>query len=281
MEGANRETTQQADGRPDLRRQLRALDERVDRLQATLEERRRPWYRRFSDVVSVIALALAVAGVLYGHRAKSAEDLRLKREELRGALAQLVALRAEIFDRLTSGEEAKERRAVSQMLNAKRLIYLEAAESLASEFPEQVSSAEYNVLANEAAMDARFDQAERYFARAVRASRGGVARAVALRTLAVFYLGPGPLRSFEKGRRHFQEAVDVLVGATDSHSLLALGTTYEAWGQFEQRYGSEREASQRFEMARKAYSEMPPDPLRDRALELLQSRTALESSATR
>lgn len=70
-------------------------------------------------------------------------------------------------------------------------------------------------------------------------------------------------------------------GAADSHSLLALGTTYEAWGQFEQRHGFDRNASQKFELAREAYAEMPPDTLRDRALEHLKRRIDLRSAETR
>ena len=254
---------------------MKRLGDQVDPVQPPAQQPKRPWYRQFSNVASGIALVVSLVGALYGYRSYSAEVVRSKKEELRGAIAQLLALREEILDRVASTGEPKKRDAARQMLNAKRMVYLEAAESLASQIGEHVSSSEYNVLANEVAMDARFEQAETYFAKAVGASHAGVGRAVALRTLAIFYFGPGPLRAFDKGRRHFQEAVDQLIGASDNYSLLALGNTYEAWGYFEQRNGSEREASQKFEMARKKYAEMAPDSLRDQALDHLQRRPSL------
>lgn len=228
-----------------------------------------PWYRQVTTIISIVALIISVFSGVYTQIAKRSEEVRSKKEELRGIVTKFVELQ-ETLQNVTQIGDLQMRTSALSLLNNKRAIYLQAAESLAEQIPTHVTGAEYNILATENVFESDFTQAEHYYLKAIEASRTPINRAIALSAIAGFYFAKGPSQDFEKGRRHFERAVDVLKNPPDDHSIFMLGYTYEQWGFNELWSGFKVEGHQKIERARKYYSDLSSDnPARKDSLERL------------
>jgi tetratricopeptide (TPR) repeat protein len=256
----------------DIESELKLLRDQVDLLQIAASEKKKPWYRQTSSIISIVALLFSIITGIYTQIARHEQEIRSQKDELRKTLATLLDLREDLNGRINSIPDAQMRESASISLNNKRMVYLEAAEFLITKMPGQVSSSECNVLANEHLMDSNFAQAERYFLKAIDASGTDINKVTALRALAWFYFYDGPRRDFEKGREYFEKAIEVLTNPTDAYSIFTLGYTYEQWGLIEISNGFE-EGHQKIERARKYYSDLPGNfSLRTQSLELLDGK---------
>lgn len=199
--------------------------------------------------------------------------IRSKKEELRGTLAALIDLRKDFETRITSIADPQLREYEGISLNNKRLIHLEAAEYLATQIPDHVSSAEYGVLGNEHRVDSNFTQAAHYYQKAIDASRTVVTKIFSMRALASLYFSPGSCRDFGKGRKYFSEAAEVVKNPDDPYLVYTVGNTYELWGLYELWNGFQVEGNQMIERARKYYLDLPDYNIyKKQALELLEKK---------
>jgi flagellar biosynthesis/type III secretory pathway M-ring protein FliF/YscJ len=104
-----------------------------------------PWYENteiWATVGSVGALIISLVALYGTYRRQAEQRMREKREELRGAVERLITLREE-QNRLNEEQDEREKATAAVYQNQKRRIYLEAAETLAREIPNDVSAAEY------------------------------------------------------------------------------------------------------------------------------------------
>jgi TPR repeat protein len=253
---------------PEIELELKLLRDQVDLLQISTLERKKPWYNQISSIIGVIAILLSVFTFVYSQISQNFEEIRSKKKELRETLATLIDLRADFQTRILSITDQELRQAEGISLNNKRLINIEAADSLVTQIPAYVSWAEYGVLAAEHAADSDFTQAERYYKKAIDAGHTAIGKIFSIRALAVLYFSPTPLRDLDQGRKYFGDAVEVVKNPTDSYMAYTLGYTYEQWGINELLNGFQTEGNQKIELARKYYLDMP-EPFRSQALGLL------------
>jgi hypothetical protein len=252
--------------------ELKLLRDRVDFLQISIAEKKKPWYHQASNIISAIALLFSISSGFYVHFSKHSEDIRSQKEELRKTLALLLDLR-ENFEKLVGQTvNVQDLENAGIRLNTKRGIYLEAAALLARKIPQHVSATEYNLLAVEVLQDSNFNQAESYFLKGIDASTDLLNRNVALRGIAYFYFLDSPLRDFDKGRTYYQKAVDILKPSPSYNSYMqyALGLTYMYWGIAELGNGFQTEGNLQIDRANKFFSDIPlNNPLRSHAQQLL------------
>ncbi len=221
------------------------------------------------------AILGAVLTGLFAWWLQSNQQINDKKQELRKIIMEFLKLREEYFARDATIDDPQKREASGISFNTKRVIYLEEAESLANAIPNYVSSSIYDTLAYEFMQDSNFSKAEEYLKRAVKASQTVILKCVALRSLGVFYFGPGPLHSFDLGREYFKQAVDLIKNPVDPYSLYTLGYSYEIWGLQEMANGFENEGLQQIDRARKYYRDLPNNhPLRDQYLGMLDNKVA-------
>ncbi len=86
------------------------------------------------------------------------------------------------------------------------------------QIPDEVSSYEYGILAEELESVGEVARAEDYFQRAVNASTSNFDRAQALRSLAIFYFTPGAKQNLAEGRKAFGRAAESFKGQSDAYS---------------------------------------------------------------
>ena len=188
----------------------------------------------------------------------------------------LLDFQEQMQERISKISDAQTREAAAKHLNAKRTMYLEAAESIVRRISKHITTSEYLVLAQELLNDVDFSRAERYFQRAVEASNAlTIQRIVALRSLGGFYFAPGPSRDVEKASRQFQLATEQLSNPSDPYSIFTQGVTYELWGLSMLLQGFKVEGTRLVDRARKYYEDLPSTfPWRQSSLELLPNKVA-------
>jgi tetratricopeptide (TPR) repeat protein len=254
----------------DLGADVDVLRQRVDALELSAKEPKKPWYRSPSVSLSALALVLSFLTTVYTQVEGKQETIRSKKEELRKIIIGLIELR-ETFVKANPSPVSPQ----SQLLGAKQQVYLEAANRLIVQVPKEVSSSEYTIIANEHMSMGDFQRGEAYFLQAAGAAPTPALKSQALRILAISLFQPGPMRSFDKGRRHFNEAIDVLKGDTDLTKTHLTALTYEVWAAMETRNGFADDARHKLERARKYYSDLPANyPFRGELIEGLDARVA-------
>lgn len=246
---------------------LKLIRDRVDLLQTAATEKQQPWYKQRPSLASLLALGFSIVTFLISQHGSSLQDIRSKQEALRKLLTDVVAEQIEQQDQLSRISDPLKRAQVSSMLNNKRIIWLDAAESLVDQLGTHVSSSEYQTLALQKWNDSEFEKAKRYYVKALDAARDRFARNAALRSLGSFFLQTPPMRNLDQGREYFEKAVETLGKPTDDYSKYMMGFTYESWAYGDQFNDLRNERAEHIKRAREYYSMMSPtNPLRDSAL---------------
>lgn len=232
--------------------------QRVDLLEISSQEKRRPWFRQPSNVVAIVALAVSIASTFYSQVASKQETIRSKKEELRKLVIGLVDLRQSVMKARASPESEE-----VQSASRQQGVYLQAAQRLVRQIPGEVSSKEYSVLAEELESAGEFADADDYFQKSVTASSSSFERAQALRALAIYYFTPGAKQDLVKGRAAFERATEAIKGQSDPYSIHVQALNYEAWAAREFQHGFAANATVKLEEARRLYKQLPPDyPMR-------------------
>jgi hypothetical protein len=221
-----------------------------------------PWYSNadsLATVGSVGALLISVLALVVSYQSVTEQRMREKRDELRGLMEKLIALREELDFRISRLPDAWERQEYGKTLNQKRTIYLQSAETLAAQLGDSVSSPEYLVLGRENLLESDFVQAIEYYKRAVKVSaRDSPAnKGAARRALASCYFMKEPFKNIAEGRRQFRALLEILSGSTDPYSLFMQADNFVYWSS--QEFGAENydESASRVEDAIAVCSNIP------------------------
>jgi tetratricopeptide (TPR) repeat protein len=261
-----------------IERRLELVRDELDALQIAAAEKTKPWLRQTPSLASLLALLVSIATAVYSGIERQRQDVEEKHNALRGLVSQLLDFSAEYQSKLAStGSEklsTQEREFIGAMINSKRMVIAEAADNLVRQIPQTVTSAEYNFLANDKLANGGVAKAEEYLNKAVEVSRDALAKMNAFRNLAFFYAQRGPLQDMDRARKNFQQAVETLSGEPrDDATGYSLGFTWDMWGTAEYMNNYPKEGAQKFERARKYYSDLSTNnPTRKWALAFLEQR---------
>jgi hypothetical protein len=257
---------------------LKLIRDRVDLLQIAAAEKQRPWYKQRPSLASLLALGFSIVTFIVSQYGSSLQEIRSKQEALRKLLTDVVALQIEQQDQLSRISDPVKRVQLSSALNNKRLIWLDAAESLVNQLETHVSSSEYQTLAQQKWYDSEFEKAKQYYVKARDAAKDRFSKTAAFRSLGAFFFQTPAMRNLEQGREYFEKAIATLGNPTDDYSNYQMGYTYETWAYADQFNNLRNERAEHIKRAREYYSMMSPmNPLRDYALSNL---TASNSDLT-
>jgi hypothetical protein len=231
-------------------------------------EQRRRWYRDARNVITGIWVLISISSFIFAYSAKSADEMRSKREELRKTIAIIIDLNTASHS-FGSGQSYSAINFLAD--NTKKEIYVESAESLVRQMPYKVSSQEYRVLADYMELIGNYKKQEYYGEQAVRVSTDIYSKCYALRDLAYFYFSKDHT-DIKKGREYFEKVVDLLSKQKDDFMLHLLGDTYRLWGIKEAIIdnGFENYGGQKINLARKYYSDISDSRRRDYTIKNLE-----------
>jgi hypothetical protein len=193
-----------------------------------------PWYENpswWAAIGSLSAMLIALVALYLSYRGQAGQQLRQKREEMRGVLERLISLREE-QNALSKEHDEMVKAVAGTYQNSKREIYLDAAESLERQIGDDLSASEYSVLAFENQWESDFVAAKKYFEKGVKRSKYSSApkQSELLRGLAAIYFMEDPaLRNIDKGRQTYEKAVLVFGDRTDDYSNYIRALGYRTW----------------------------------------------------
>jgi hypothetical protein len=267
---------------PDPRAEIQLLRDQVDLLQVQGAERRSPWWRQPSSLLSVSALLLSALSVVLTQRNESAdrvqrkheqrqEEVKKKLETLRENMIQVVQIRQDFNRILQSAATLEEKGTADMLFTMKRQLLMDEAGALVREVDAHVPSNWFVFMGYEMQTESNFTAAEKFFQRALRSPRSGT-QPFAYRGLAGLYMHPNAsLRDLARGRAHWRQAIAAQRGR-DDFSRLSRGSSYITWATAELMNGEKHRATERFADARREFTGMSLyNPQRGYALGYLET----------
>jgi hypothetical protein len=257
----------------ELQHDISLLRDQVDALQIAAAEKKRPWYRDHSVLLSLLALLFSTVFSIFSvYQAvqqnqieasdKAREIERSKLEGLRQFMLQLATIRAdEIQDQGTIAQSNpvlfNQR---SSVRNLQRQIILESADAIAAVVKDSVSAQVYNALAFEHSTDGRYQDAERYYIAAMKASAdSGNSMLVSLQGLAGLYMTPqSSIADVQKGRQYYHRAMEILARQSDETSHYRQAQVYMQFAWMEVTNGNRTEAAELIRTAREHIAALNP-----------------------
>ena len=155
---------------------LKLVRDQVDLLQIAAAEKQQPWYKQRPSLASLLALGASIITFVIAQHGSSLQEIRSKQEALRKLLTDVVASQIQEQDQLTGISDPVKRVQFSSAMNNERIIWIDAAESLVDQLGKQVSSSEYQTLANQKWSSSEFEKAKQYYVKSLDAARDATLR---------------------------------------------------------------------------------------------------------
>lgn len=202
------------------------LEDRLIRLeQASEDQKRQPWYRRASDVFSLLAVVAAVASVGISLWSQKEQSIGDDRRRLSAIFNEIGSVNAEMAKLAALPLPDAQKEHAGYGLQNQLVALLKDAGRLAAKFPDDLSELEKAALGAGFSQVADTEQAEFYYSDLIKSEVAPYHRAVGLRSLANLV--------FTKGKKHFEivniyynEAINVLAGLESLHAGLERTNIY-------------------------------------------------------
>ena len=212
-----------------------------------------------SAIGSLGAVVIALAALYFSHRGQSAQRLREQREELRGVLERLVTIREEQAELIKEREESV-KTAAGIWQQTKRMMYLEAAESLSRQLLPHLTASEISIVAMENYYDGDWLEARRWYQLAEGRSEhtSPLKRAELLRALAsTYYINDPALLDPATGADAYRRAVGAVDGRIDIFASYTRALGYRGWAASELSVQRLDEAADLFDRAWQEWQKIP------------------------
>jgi hypothetical protein len=176
-----------------IRSRQERLRDSVEDLQKQMAEKKKPWYRQATTLMSVAGTLFAVLSGLYSIHSARTQDVSKNAAELNTIISEVIQIHAdELQDASSAKSDFVGYSTRSQLRNTRRLALLEEADSKINAASNQVSPSLLIVLATEADGDGEYTTARKYLLLAIQRSQTlSPERVAALFTLAQFCLFDG------------------------------------------------------------------------------------------
>jgi hypothetical protein len=208
--------------------------------------------------ISILALLISMIVAIYTQVEKHSQDKRFLREEFRATIMNLLTFREDYEREKLFMDDPSEIDLAERFLVMKLNVYINAAKLISSQISDQITPAEYTILATESATIGNINESEYFFKQAIAVSKAIPDKIGSHQGLASFYFEDSPLRNFDEGRKHFEYSIELIKNPTDDNLIRIKGNSYEIWGDLELHNGFNSESLQKFNLARKYYSDLSP-----------------------
>jgi len=231
-----------------------------------------------SNILAALAFLFSMVSFYMSYQASQKESIRVKREELRNVLSDLIDTSKQFRENLNSNESGQ----FYDLYTEKRFIYFAAAESIIEEIPNEVGWAEYNTLAKQAFTDDNYEKVVSYLERAKNHAKTTQSKVYTRNALAQVYFAETPIRDYELARGYFKEAANILEGMKDPYFLALIADTYRAWAICEAEAGFQEESRILLGRSEKYLNDLPNSfPFKKEQLRELSDQMRSDSERAR
>ena len=194
-----------------------SAEDRLERLERKLAGQQRPWYKRASDVFSLLAVAIAALSVVISSVSQREQTSGEDRRHLSAIFNEIGSVNAEMAKLLALPIREDQKEFAGYALNNQLWTLLQDADRLAEKLENELGPLELAVLGANFAQIADLDRAERYITEFLQTDVSQVQRATAYRSLAnlIVLKGKG---HFGMAHDNFRKAIAALKGTTSLHA---------------------------------------------------------------
>ena len=194
-----------------------SVEDRLERLERDLARQRRPWYKRASDVFSLLAVAIAAVSVVISSASQREQATGEDRRHLSAIFNEIRSVNAEMAKLLALPIPENQKEFAGYALNNQLWVLLRDADSLAKKFESELEPLELAVLGAGFAQISDLDGAERYLDALLQADVSPIQQATGYRSLAnlIILKGKG---HFGMAHANYRKAIAALEGTTSLHA---------------------------------------------------------------
>jgi hypothetical protein len=222
------EENKAADSRTDqLVDQLRTVQQQIGQLELADREKKKPWWRQTSLVISILSLTLSASVSLYTQldqaRQRRLDAAKQQAAALDATLSDIVAIRLEDTKQMVAlaSTNLAAYRAWTTTAAVKRAALIDSAMSEIAKLNGELSPTAALTMGNELIIDGRYPEAEHLLQSGITlAERAKTPTAALLSALAQVYLFPGThLFDPNRGRALYRKAIDSYPSQADYYVL--------------------------------------------------------------
>jgi hypothetical protein len=203
----------------ELRTRQERLRDSVEDIQKQLAEKKKPWYRQTSTLMSVAGTIFAILSGIYSIHSTKMKDVNQNAADLHTTVAELIQLHSdEAQDTPSSNSDFTAYALRSSLRNAKRIELLEQAKVELKAASNRVSPSILTLLAAEVDFDGDYKTSRDYLMLALQKAQPHSPEQIgALFTLAQLCLTDGKaLCKLGEGKSFYQSALDEQPGDSDN-----------------------------------------------------------------
>ena len=194
-----------------------SVEDRLGRLERKLPEQQRTWYKRASDVFSLLAIVIAAFSVVISLVSQREQAASEDRRHLSAIFNEIGSVNAEMARLLALPLREDQKEFAGYALTNQLWTLLQDADRLADKFENTLRPLELAVLGANFAQIPDFERAEYYTAEFLQAAMSPVQRAKAYRSLANIIVLKGK-EHFATAHENFRKAIAALKGTTSLHA---------------------------------------------------------------
>jgi hypothetical protein len=193
----------------DLEEKLTTMKREIDALQiAVTSQKKKPWYKDISTILSVVALIFSFSTTYVSYRRTEAQDIQSTRQELRGLLQRLAALPKEnVENSLKYPHDPGQVGYLGSMIVQEDAILARQAAELARKLPAKtITAPEYYGIATALGYSYEIEPEREFLKLCEENAKDFATELAALRAFAVLEFNTG---NPAQGRVKYQQAVAI------------------------------------------------------------------------
>lgn len=190
-------------------RRIDGLADQVNRLEEEVRKQKRPWYKRSSDILSLLAiLVTAVIGMSHCSQLQQSAGFA-ERKHLSAIFNEIGSVHLQMAKVLALSVPYHQKEFAGYALQNQLLTLLQNADRIASKFDDDLTELERAVLGAAFAQSEDLDRAERYMSGFLKTNTNTLYQAMGYQSLATMSVQKGP-KHFDKAHRNYAKAIEVL-----------------------------------------------------------------------
>ncbi len=190
-------------------RRIDGLADQVNRLKEEVRKQKRPWYKRASDILSLLAI-LVTAAIGMSHWSQLQQSAGVEeRRHLSAIFNEIGSVHLQMTQVLALPVPYHQKEFAGYALQNQLLTLLRDADRIASKFDDDLTELERAVLAAAFAQIDDLDRAERYMSGFLKTNTSPLYQAIGYRSFANMSVRKGP-KHFKKAHDNYAKAIEVL-----------------------------------------------------------------------
>jgi len=236
------------------------LKKEVDSIQIQLGQEHGPWYKKPSNLISVIALLFSFGTTIVSYINSHNEDIRANHREAMALIQRITKLPSENFELMQKYKDSGPGQSLSGMISQENVLLATQATNLVKRYPDTFSATEFFAIATALANSNIVDKVPYLFKTAIEKAETSNEYNSATRSYAFFLYSKG---DYTEGKKYYEMALSVWYKFPERNMYIVNSTdltTLMYWSQAELMANNVKEAEKLIAQAKDKLAQLFPSP---------------------